>query len=59
VTIESPSVNLDDFLVVLPGRVIEKAQFVNCDVNDISELSTFDVKMAGDGMAETPEGFME
>ena len=59
VTIESPSINLDDFLVVLPGRVLEPNQPNDCDVDDIRELSTFDVNMAGDGMPETPAGFME
>ena len=59
VAIDSPSVNLDDFLVLLPGGVIEEAQLKGCDVDEISELSTFDVKMAGDGMQETPSSFME
>jgi len=59
VTIESPSVNLDDFLVVLPGKVLEPAKPNDCDVDDISELSTFDVNMAGDGMPEMPASFME
>jgi large exoprotein involved in heme utilization and adhesion len=59
VAIDSPTINLDDFLVVLPGGMTKPAQSSGCDVDDISELSTFDVKMAGDGMPETPESFME
>jgi len=59
VAIDSPTVNLDDFLVLLPGGVIEEAQLKGCDVDEISELSTFDVKRAGDGMPETPSSFME
>jgi filamentous hemagglutinin family protein len=60
VAIDSPEINLDDFLVVLPGGYIDNAKLPKpCNIQDVNELSTFRVKTVRDGMPMTPKNFME
>ena len=60
VHIDSPDMNLDEFLVVLPGGFIENAQLPSsCNIADVSELSTFEVRTQHEGLLKMPRDFME
>lgn len=60
VNIESPSVNLDEFLVVLPGGFFERIELDKpCQIKDFSELSTFSINTSREGMPMAPAGFQE
>ncbi len=62
VNIESPTVNLDDFLVVLPGSddEVELQLPKGCTVEDILNPKTrFLVRTVREGRLKSPEGFME
>jgi len=62
VDIESPAVNLDDFLMVLPGSddEVELQLPKGCTVEDILNPSTtFNVRTVREGRLKSPEGFME
>ncbi len=60
VEIDSPEINLDDFLVVLPGGYIDNAKLPKlCHIEDLNELSTFRVETVRDGMPMTPDSFQE
>jgi len=62
VNIESPTVNLDDFLMVLPGSDDEiQLQFPKgCTAEDIlNPTTTFHVRTVREGRLKSPEGFME
>ena len=62
VQIESPNVNLDDFLMVLPGSDDEiQLQFPKgCTAEDIlNPTTTFHVRTVREGRLKSPEGFME
>jgi len=62
VDIESPTVNLDDFLVALPGGDDEvQLQFPKgCTIEDIlNPRSTFHVRTVPEGRLKSPESFME
>jgi len=61
VQIESPNVNLDDFLVVLPGSddEVEFQLPKGCTIEDALNQSTFYVRTVPEGRLKSPEGFME
>jgi len=60
VNIDSPDMNLDQFLVVLPGGFIENAQLPpSCNIQELSELSTFEVRTQYEGLLRMPRDFME
>jgi len=51
---------LDQFLVVLPGGFIENAQLPpSCNIQELSELSTFEVRTQYEGLLRMPRDFME
>lgn len=59
VNIESPFVDLDGFLVVLPGGLIENAELQKpCKIEDINTFRV-NVNLQREGMLMTPEGFPE
>ena len=59
VQVNSPAVDMDAMLLVLPRGHLE-AQLQNaCNIKDISELSTFYIHRGREGMMRTPEGFPE
>jgi large exoprotein involved in heme utilization and adhesion len=60
VNVESPEVNMDDLLVVLPGGTRPEAKFsTRCHFEDWDDLSTFVVRIAGDGRPRLPDNHME
>ena len=62
VDIESPAVNLDDFLVVLPDGYdeIQLQLPKGCTVEDIlNPKTTFQIRTVPEGLPETPDSFME
>jgi filamentous hemagglutinin family protein len=60
VNIDSPDMNFEQFLVVLPGGFIEEAQLPpSCNIADVNELSTFEVRTQHEGMLRMPRDFME
>jgi len=60
VDIESPAVNLDDFLVALPGTQLPSEMLDPCrGITDLDQLSTFSVNIEGEGMPTTPSSLME
>jgi len=62
IDIESPTVNLDDFLVVLPGSDDEVPTQLpkGCTAEDIlNPKSTFHIRTVPEGRLKTPESFME
>ncbi|RKZ84294.1 MAG: hypothetical protein DRR19_17925 [Candidatus Parabeggiatoa sp. nov. 1] len=59
ITIDSPDVNLDDFLVVLPGGFVEAQLEKPCGYKQAKELNLFRVRTQHDGMPMTPMSFME
>ncbi len=60
VQIESPLVNMDEFLVVLPGDYVETELPKGCQsITDIDQLSTFRATTVREGMMMTPGGFPE
>jgi len=59
VNIESPSINLDGFLVVLPGSDEVKLHFPKGCTDILNPKSTFHVRTVPEGRLKTPEGFME
>jgi filamentous hemagglutinin family protein len=60
VDIESPAVNLDDFLVVLPGTQLPSEIPDRCrGITDPEQRSTFIVNIEGEGMPTTPKSYME
>jgi filamentous hemagglutinin family protein len=46
--INSPTVDLDAMLVVLPGGYVEQAQLKTCTTDDIENPSTFKIKLSRD-----------
>jgi len=59
ITIDSPDVNLDDFLVVLPDGFAEVKLPEPCRYKDISEQNTFSARMYHEGKPRTPGDFLE
>jgi large exoprotein involved in heme utilization and adhesion len=59
VQIDSPAVDMDAMLVVLPGGHLEAQLSKGCDIDDIDDLSTFYIHRGKEGMMRTPEGFPE
>ncbi len=59
ITIDSPDVNLDDFLVVLPGGFVEAQLEKPCGYKQAKELNLFRVRTQHDGMPMTPRDFLE
>jgi filamentous hemagglutinin family protein len=60
VQIDSPAVDMDAMLVVLPGGFIEEAELPKpCQFQDVSELSTFKKRTTREGMPMAPSGFQE
>jgi large exoprotein involved in heme utilization and adhesion len=60
VKIDSPEVNMEGFLVILPGGFIEEAELPKpCQFQDVSELSTFKKRTTREGMPMAPSGFQE
>jgi len=58
VNIESPELELNAFIVVLPDAYVERPLSTDCP-EDIEELSLFRVERASVGMPKTPDSFME
>ena len=58
VNIESPEVDLNAFIVVLPDAYFKKPLSTDCP-KEIEELSRFRVERTSVGMGKTPESFME
>jgi hypothetical protein len=46
--IDSPTVDLDAMLVVLPGAYVEQAQLKTCTTDDIENPSTFKINLSRD-----------
>jgi len=59
VQIDSPTVDMDAMMVVLPGGYVEAQLPKGCNIKDISELSTFYIQRGQEGMMRTPLGFPE
>ncbi|MDM8562870.1 hypothetical protein QUF54_05900 [Candidatus Marithioploca araucensis] len=59
VEIDSPTADLDAMLVVLPGDHLEAQLPEGCNIDDISELSTFYIYPGQKGKMRTPEDFPE
>ena len=59
VQIESPAVDLDAMLVVLPGGYVEEQLPKGCNIEDISERNTFYVYPEHEGKMRTPADFPE
>jgi filamentous hemagglutinin family protein len=60
VKINSPEVNLDELLVILPGGFIESAELPKpCQNEKVGELSTFRVNSQREGVPMAPAGFQE
>jgi len=60
VNVESPEVNLDDLLVVLPGGTRPEAKFsTRCHIEDWDDVSTFVKRIHGDGRPRMPDNHME
>jgi large exoprotein involved in heme utilization and adhesion len=57
VEIESPDVDMDAFLVVLPGGYVQAQLPSGCQIQDVDELSRFRVDIERDGMPRTPSSF--
>jgi len=58
VNIESPELDLDAFIVVLPDVYVEKPLSTSCP-EEIEEFSQFRVEQTSVGMPKTPESFIE
>ncbi|MEK8015760.1 MAG: hypothetical protein VSS75_002750, partial [Candidatus Parabeggiatoa sp.] len=58
VNIESPELELNAFIVILPDAYVERPLSTDCP-EDIEELSLFRVERASIGMPKTPDSFME
>ncbi|MEK8017771.1 MAG: hypothetical protein VSS75_012940, partial [Candidatus Parabeggiatoa sp.] len=58
VNIESPELELNAFIVILPDAYVERPLSKECP-EDIEELSLFRVERASIGMPKTPDSFME
>ena len=60
VLIESPAVDMDSFLVALPGTPLPSEMPNPCQgITDPDQLSTFSVNIEGEGMPTTPSSLME
>jgi len=60
VKVESPEVNMDAMLVVLPGGMRPEAEFSKrCNIEDLDDLNTFIVRIAGDGRPRLADNYME
>jgi hypothetical protein len=60
VQIDSPAVDMDGFLVVLPGTPLSSEMPNPCrGITDMDQLSTFSVNIEGEGMPTTPSSLME
>jgi len=60
VKINSPEVNLDELLVILPGGFIESAELPKpCQIEEVSDISTFQVESHREGVPMAPAGFQE
>jgi large exoprotein involved in heme utilization and adhesion len=59
VEIDAPIEDLDAMLVVLPGGHLEAQLPEGCNIDDISELSTFYIYPGQKGKMRTPEDFIE
>jgi len=59
VEVNSPEINMDEFLVVLPGGFIENVELPKpCQFQDVNELSTFKKRTQREGIPMAP-GFQE
>jgi len=58
VNIESPELELNAFIVILPDAYVERPLSKECP-EEIEELSLFRVERASIGMPKTPDSFME
>jgi len=59
VNVESPIINMDDFLVVLPGARPEAKFSTRCQFEDWDDISTFVTRIQGDGRPRLPDNHME
>jgi len=60
VKIDSPIINLDDFLVVLPGTRPEAQFSKRCqNIEELDDISTFIKRIHGDGRPRMPDNHME
>jgi len=60
VKINSPEVNLDELLIILPGGFIESAKLSKpCQIEEVSDISTFRVESHREGVPMAPAGFQE
>ena len=60
VKIDSPEIDMEGFLVVLPGGFIENVELAKpCRVQDVGELNTFKKRISREGMPMAPFGFQE
>ena len=60
VQIDSPAVDMDSFLVVLPGTPLPSEIPNPCrGITDPDQLSTFSINIEGEGMPTTPSSLME
>ncbi len=61
VSVESPEINMDAMLVVLPGGMRSEVQFSKrCNVvENLDDLNTFIVRIAGDGRPRIYDNYME
>lgn len=57
VSIESPDIDMNAFLVVLPGGYMETRLPIGCQIQDVEELSRFRIAIEPDGMPRTPMSF--
>ncbi len=60
INVESPDVNMDAMLVVLPGGMRPEAQYSKkCNIESLDDLNTFVVRIAGDGRPKMYDDHME
>ncbi len=60
IEIDSPDVDMEGFLVVLPGGFIEDTELAKpYEIQDLSELSTFKKRSSYEGMPMAPKDFQE
>ncbi len=60
VEIDSPEIDMEGFMIVLPGGFVEEVALTKpCKIQDVNELSTFKKRTAHEGMPMAPFGFQE
>jgi large exoprotein involved in heme utilization and adhesion len=60
VNVESPELNLDQFVVILPGNYLETTGFNDpCHFRDLGEMSSFQARAYREGGAVSPEWFLD